>query len=77
VNAMVWDWVMGDGSCGSRVSSMIGQVGHGSQNVTHCQLCCEGAFWLVKIIDWKQGGCVSLGREIGRAGGGAVCPVPN
>ena len=35
---MVWDWVMGHGSCGSRVSWMMGNVGHGSQNVPHCQL---------------------------------------
>ena len=35
---MVWDWVIGHGSCGSRVSWLMGHVGHGSQNVTNCQL---------------------------------------
>jgi len=34
--AMVWDWVMGEGSCRSRVSWMIRHVGHRSWNVTHC-----------------------------------------
>ena len=29
---------MGHGSCGSRVSCLMGHLGHGSQNVTHCQL---------------------------------------
>jgi len=38
-DAMVWDWVMGHGSCGSRVSCLMGHVAHGSQNVTHYQLC--------------------------------------
>jgi len=29
---------MGDGSYGSRVSLLVGHMGYGSQNVTHCQL---------------------------------------
>jgi len=45
--AMVWDWVVGDGSCGSRVSWIMG---HGSRNVTHCQLWVE---WL-EIAQWLQ-----------------------
>jgi len=28
-------------SHGSLVSSLMGQMGHGSQNVTHCLLCCK------------------------------------
>jgi len=31
---MVWDWVMGHGSCRSRVSWLMNHVGHGPQNVT-------------------------------------------
>jgi len=51
--AMVWDWVMGDGSCGSWVSWMtrhVTHVGHGSRNVTHCQLWAE---WLeIAVAQW-------------------------
>jgi len=34
---------MGHGSRGSwvRVSSLMGQIGHGSHNVTRCQLCTD------------------------------------
>jgi len=30
---------MGLGSGGLWVSSLMGQMGHGSQNIFHCQLC--------------------------------------
>jgi len=33
---------MGRGSRGSWVSSLMGQMGHGSQNRTHCQLWSHG-----------------------------------
>ena len=32
-------WVIGHGSRGSRVSLVMGQLGHRSQDVTRCQLC--------------------------------------
>ena len=42
-------WVtghVGHGSRGSWVSSLMGQMGYGSQNMTHCQLCHEaGEHW--------------------------------
>jgi len=38
-HAIFWDEVIGHGSCGSRVSCLMGHVSHGSQNMTHCQLC--------------------------------------
>jgi len=33
---MVWDWVMGHGSCG--VTGQLNDGSRGSQNVAHCEL---------------------------------------
>jgi len=50
--------VTGHGSHGSRVSWVMGHVGHGSQNMTHCQLCYTAMWWLV---NWPlMGGLLHL-----------------
>ena len=48
-------WVNGSWVNGSWVTSPMGHMGHGSQKVTHCQLCIIGE---VVLIDANTNQCI-------------------